>query len=1055
MKPVKPNPRLDNSEEISALIETLHDAEQRLDALTAGEVDTVSNRAGRTMVLQRAQEHLRQSEAVKQAAILNALPAHIALLDSGGGITSVNLTWQKFARENALLSPKYGVGMNYLEICDRAQGKNGDEAQEAAVGLRSVLAGASSRYSLEYPCHSPSEQRWFQMTVAPVAENMSLGAVVMHLDITEKYRSQKLLSDMDQKYRTVFKASADAIMILDENGFSEVNDATLEMFGCNASSELLGKQPGEVSPRNQPDGEDSLSLANRHMAQVLEKGNSQFEWMFRRMNGSEFLTDILLTAMELDGTRVVQATVRDITLRKAAEEELTFKNTMLQTQIEASLDAVLVVDREARIISYNRNFISMWQISSTVVSQGDYMVLQSILDQIEDPAEFASRVQYLYEHPDLKSREEIPLKDGRVIDRYSAPMMGVDDKYYGRVWYFRDITQRKAAEARIKYLNRVLAVQSGISSLMVRAKSREELFREACDIAIESGGFRMAMLGVVDPDTQRIVPVASAGADDEMMTSLRKLLDSSEPEAKTLVARVIKHKQPMVSNNSSHDAQLVFREQYTERGICSVAILPLLLSGESIGALALFASEREFFHDEEVALLTQLTHDIVLAMEHLGNQEKLRYLAYYDALTRLPNRSLFLEHVAECMRNAVAGGHKMAIGLMDLERFKSINDSLGRATGDALLKQVAEWMTQRAGNANLLARIDADHFAVVLPEVRSDGDLARLIGNLLDSFQGHSFRLSEAAYRVGFKAGIALFPDDGTDADTLFKNAEAALKLAKARGDRYLFHTQEMTVAVAEKLALENELRRAIDNEEFVLHYQPKVDLVAGTVTGAEALIRWDHPQTGLVPPGRFIPILEQTGLIHEVGQWALRQAITDYLRWCRAGLPGLRIAVNVSPLQLRNHEFIAQVEEVVGSEPGASAGLELEITESLIMEDVGQNIAILKTLRAMGITVAIDDFGTGYSSLSHLARLPVDTLKIDRCFVTDMAISSEGLALVSTVITLAHSMKLKVVAEGVETEEQKRLLQLLGCDEMQGFLYSKAVPADEFEARFLMRQTR
>jgi len=259
-----------------------------------------------------------------------------------------------------------------------------------------------------------------------------------------------------------------------------------------------------------------------------------------------------------------------------------------------------------------------------------------------------------------------------------------------------------------------------------------------------------------------------------------------------------------------------------------------------------------------------------------------------------------------------------------------------------------------------------------------------------------------------------------------------------------------MTEMVAGKLTLENQLRQALDKGEFVLHYQPKVNLASGKLTSAEALIRWNDPRTGLVLPGRFIPILEETGLIHEVGRWALRQAIEDYLRWRSAGLAAVRIAVNVSPLQLRHRGFIAEIRQAIGIDAHAAAGLELELTESLIMEDVKHSIASLQAIRAMGVSIAIDDFGTGFSSLSYLAKLPVDTLKIDRSFVIDMTGAPEGLALVSTIISLTHSLKLKVVAEGVETEEQSRLLRLLNCDEMQGFLFSKPVPGEIFETRYL-----
>jgi EAL domain-containing protein (putative c-di-GMP-specific phosphodiesterase class I) len=253
---------------------------------------------------------------------------------------------------------------------------------------------------------------------------------------------------------------------------------------------------------------------------------------------------------------------------------------------------------------------------------------------------------------------------------------------------------------------------------------------------------------------------------------------------------------------------------------------------------------------------------------------------------------------------------------------------------------------------------------------------------------------------------------------------------------------------------MENRLRHALDEKQFVLHYQPKINLTTGELTGAEALIRWSEPSLGLVPPGDFIPVLEEIGMIHEVGSWALRQALEDYRAWQTAGLKAPRIAVNVSPLQLRDRGFIAEIDRCVKGAANSTA-LELEITESVIMADIKNSVAMLTAIRALGVTVAIDDFGTGFSSLSYLSKLPVDTLKIDRSFVVDMTVGAEGLALVQTIISLAHSLKLNVVAEGVETEEQSRLLRLLGCDEMQGFLFSKPLPAHLFESRFLAPATK
>ncbi len=737
--------------------------------------------------------------------------------------------------------------------------------------------------------------------------------------------------------------------------------------------------------------------------------------------------------------------------RERAEEEIKYKNTILMTQQETSLDAILVVGENGEIISFNQNFIELWQLAPQLVSAHvDAPVLQFVADQVENLEEFTARVRYLYRHRDEKSREEIPLKDGRIIDRYSAPVIGEDGKHFGRVWYFRDITENKRAEARITFLNRVYAVLSGINSLIVRVQDRDELLRDACQIVVEKGGFRMAMAVIVDTGTKKVVSIASAGKDEELLTMIKDRLSSSNDVSNTMVGLAIGGKHPIVSNDSLNDPRLVFGKKYAESGVRSLVILPLIVSGETVGTISLYASEIDFFQEEELKLLTELAGDVSFAIDHLDKQEKLNYLAYYDMLTGLANRTLFLDRVAQYMHSAISGGHKLAIGLIDLERFKNINDSLGRTAGDALLRQVAEWLTYKTGDASLLARIDADHFALVFPEVKSDGNLARLVENTMEAFLQHPFRLNGAVFRISIRVGIALFPDDGTEADTLFRNAEAALKKTKASGDRFLFYTQKMTAAVAGKLTLENQLRQAIDNEEFVLHYQPKVNLVSGMVTSAEALIRWNDPRTGLVPPGRFIPILEETGLIYEVGRWALRQALADYLRWRAMGLPAVRIAVNVSSMQLRNINFIDEIRQVIALDSHAAAGLELEITESLIMTDVKHSIAGLQAIRAMGVTIAVDDFGTGFSSLSYLARLPVDTLKIDRSFVTGMTAGPEGLALVSTIIKLAHSLNLKVVAEGVETREQSRLLRLLSCDEMQGFLFSKAVASEIFEAKFL-----
>jgi diguanylate cyclase (GGDEF)-like protein/PAS domain S-box-containing protein len=739
------------------------------------------------------------------------------------------------------------------------------------------------------------------------------------------------------------------------------------------------------------------------------------------------------------------------TQRIKVEEEVKFKNAILKTQQQTSLDGILVVNGSGQIISYNHQFIDMWKLDPKLVdARGDAPVLVAMAEQILDPQTFMERVNYLNLHHEDRSREEVMLLDGRVIDRYSAPAIGADLTHYGRVWYFRDLTESKKAQDRITYLNRVYAMLSGINTLIVRTDSREKLFIDACRIAVD-GGFRMALIAMVDPRSQKLVPVASQGKDEALLSAIKNMLASDVSHSSIMIARALRDKQVVVSNHSQDDPQVLFGEQYHASGIRSMAVFPLLVADTAVGILALYATEVDFFHGDELKLLSELAGDVAFAIDHIEKQERLNYFAYYDALTGLANQQLFLERVAQAARSGLSAGHKVAIALIDLERFKDINDSLGRTTGDELLLKLAQWLTRYAGDANL-ARLGADHFAVLMPVVQSGKSVETLLVDMMKSLLAHPFRLREAIFRVAAKAGVAIFPDDGSDADVLFCNAEAALKKAKAVGERYLIYTQSMNAHVAGKLTLENQLRQAARLGEFVLHYQPKVNLTNGRVSSAEALIRWNKPNVGLVGPIHFIPVLEEIGLIHEVGRWALSQACADYRRWLAVGFHPVRIAVNVSAMQLRNHAFLDEVRLLTERNGQASVGLELEITESLIMEDVKHGISSLQAIRALGLTIAIDDFGTGFSSLSYLSKLPVDTLKIDRSFVTDMTLTPEGLALVSTIINLAHALKLKVVAEGVETDEQARLLRLLSCDEMQGYLFSKPVPVAQFEALFLVQ---
>ena len=934
MAPVIPLSAGDHDEEIAALIATLHESTQRLELLTHGQVDSVADQDGRNFLLRHAQEHHRQSEAARQAAILNALPANIALIDARGVIVAVNAAWRLFGDSNGSPSPGHEIGIDYIAVCDKSVGSDASIALEVAAGLRAVLAGTVRSFSIEYPCDSPTIKRWFLLTVSPVAEAYLHGGVVMHVDITDSKMAKIALSQSLEEFRSLAESMPQIVWTTRADGWTTYfNQQWMDYTGLSLEDSLGS---GWINPFHPDD--------------------RQLAW---------------------DAWQHATATV----------------------------DTYSIESRLRRADGVYR----WWLVRG------------------------------------------VPLKDSN----------GTIVKWFGTCTDIHDLTESKleisrvnqglrASELRVKYLNRVYAVLSGINTLIVRVREPDELFREACRIAVEVGGFHAALVGMLDPGTRKIVPVAEAGNDEELLAAIRQLLSSDHDATNTVAAMALRTKLPFVSNDAQNDPRILLGKKYAKAGVRSVAACPLVVAGESVGVLTLYADELEFFHDEEMALLNELSNDIAFAIDHLEKSRKLGYLAYHDELTGLPNRQLLIDRTSQRMLSAASGGYQLAVLMFDIERFKSINDSLGRPAGDALLKELADWLTREVGDERLLARLGADHFAIVLPEVKADGVVARFLEKAMAALAQLPFRIGDTAYRITIKAGAALFPDDGDNVDALFQHAEAALKKAKASGNRYLFFSKAMSDKVAGKLTLENKLRLAIDNEQFVLHYQPKGNLASGKLSGAEALIRWNDPATGLVAPNLFIPILEETGLIHEVGRWALRKAIADYLRWRNSGFPPVRIAVNVSQLQLRDQGFVDEIRQVIGIDARASEGLELEITESMLMEDLKHAVASLHAFRAMGVPIAIDDFGTGFSSLGYLSKLPIDTLKIDRSFVIDMTTSAHGLALVSTIINLAHSLELKVVAEGVETEEQKRLLQLLRCNEMQGYLFSKPVPRDVFEARFL-----
>ena len=616
-----------------------------------------------------------------------------------------------------------------------------------------------------------------------------------------------------------------------------------------------------------------------------------------------------------------------------------------------------------------------------------------------------------------------------------------------------EVAERKRAAEELSHLNRVHAMVSSVNAVIVHVHERDRLLEEACRMAVEHGKFRLAWAGLVDAEARHCTPIAAAGSDPTMGGRVGRPEPIDPISGRGLVHEAVMLRRAAICNDiEAVQNQLRFGPELVKGGYRAAIVLPLIVDGKAAGVFSLYTSEVGFFNEAETKLLRELASQVSFALDHIVKTERLDYLAYYDALTGLANRTLLLQRLGRDLESAAGRQHCLALAVFDIDRFENINDSFGRHVGDQVLKTLVGRLMQCLGDPGRAARVGPDEIVAVIPEARSENDVARAVIDWSTRIFSSPFRTHAAELRLSGKVGIAMFPADGADPESLLKHAQTALKKCKASADTYLFYTQDMSSRTAERLALEIKLRDGLEKDEFVLHYQPKIDTRSGRLVGVEALVRWRSPELGLVPPAHFIPLMEETGLIVEAGRWALRRAIADRRRWTEAGVQAPRIAINLSTVELRKQDFVDAFAQALrlGDE---DHGIDVEVTESIIMDDVAANIAKLLAIRELGVDIAIDDFGTGYSSLAYLARLPVQMLKIDRTFVSAMLDDASAMTLVSTMISLARSLKLTVVAEGVEQEEQARMLRLLRCDQMQGYLFDKPLTFDEMSERLKLRR--
>lgn len=610
----------------------------------------------------------------------------------------------------------------------------------------------------------------------------------------------------------------------------------------------------------------------------------------------------------------------------------------------------------------------------------------------------------------------------------------------------RYVKQLEIEQAKTARLSRIHSVLSGTNSAIVRIQEPRALLEEACHIAVDQGGFGLAWIGKDSGDHEALTLAASRGVDVVALGASLFLTTNSDDFTLGIPEDALKTGQPVFCNDvlTAADYDRTCRDAQN-RGYRSVVALPFITADEIAGVMVLYAKEANYFDDEELKLLSELAGDISFALQAIESEKRASFLACYDALTALPNTTLFLDRLSQLIQAAQRESNTVFVIALNVDRFKELNDTHGRHVGDQILRMIAKLLYEGLSRPCSLARIGADNF-VMVGEQASSEDISIFCEEII-ALLSEPFLVGNQSLNISVRLGVALYPVDATDGESLFKNAEMALKQTKAVKARYLFYSPEINIRIAEKLELERMVKIALDGEQFVLHYQPKVDLITGKIVGAEALIRWLHPERGMVPPSEFIPLAEETGLIVPIGEWVIHSVCAQLTEWIQEKVPVVPIALNLSALQFREGNVLETVQNELSLHTLAPGWLELELTESLVMQNPEEAEKTMCAFRGLGLHLSLDDFGTGYSSLAYLKRFPFDVVKIDRTFVTDITRNPEDAAIASAIIGMAHSLRMQVVAEGVETEAQLKFLRSRKCNQIQGYFFSRPIPAEDFKS--------
>ncbi len=870
-----------------------------------------------------------------------------------------------------------------------------------------IAGGVMAAFELCKMILKPDLHVWISHLIT-ILFTMMIVAVVSFWTYLKDQIAHPAISATEERYRLLFeKSMAGGYRTSLDGRVLDCNVAFCQMLGYATRQEVIGRSVdiGYVNPGDR----------DRFLAQLrAEKQVTNFEQQLLRLDGK--IISVLNSAALVEdgeGTELfIRGSVTDITELRCAEKEQQRLTEMVRKS-----------EAQYRLL-FKRNPIPMWvfdrltlrflAVNEAAIFKYGYseqefrnMTIAEIRPEETIPRLF----NHLAEHEDglqLVEPWQHRLKDGSIINveivSHNLDFDGVDAMIVAAY----DVTEREQSKRMLE-----------------ESESRYRvLFDESPDAfcLMEQGRY-------VDCNSASLKMFGfSSKTDFTDPAAISPLLQPDGTPSQTAAEQKI----AAALQNGKEHFEWVHRRKNGESFFTEVSLASMNLNDRKM----LLASIRDISGRKAA-------------------EDQAQYLAYYDALTGLPNRALFQDRLNVALAGAGRWDEEIALLFIDLDRFTIVNNSLGRASGDRVLKNVAQRLKHSMQEQDTVARIGSDEFAVLLNAMHDSSEAGLTAARLIESL-AQPFEVEGQLVTANCSIGITMFPEHGTDAESLLKNAEAAMHSAKDDGrNTFRFYSEDINGKNAEELALESALRTALQKDELFLVYQPQIELITGDITGMEALIRWRHPDFGLVPPNRFIPIAEKNGLILSIGEWVLKTACSQLRQWQAEGLPVVPVAVNVSPLQFRTENFCAQVREVL-EEAGLSPDLlALELTESLLFENADRINAILCEFSSMGVKLAIDDFGTGYSNLSYLKQFKVDKLKIDRSFVQDLPLDAGNVAITKAVISIAKSLDLTVLAEGAETEEQVSFLRQCQCDEVQGYYFSKPVAASEMAVKLEASATK